>query len=108
LRRSSRRSPQARSESQPSLSDYVYLQNATQPPLALRELTIRPLPIPTPIADFTPHSLYWETSEGWAAVVKYNTDLFEEAAFIRLTKHFQVLLEGIWPTRSCRLLNCPS
>ncbi len=63
--------------------------------LALRDLTITPIPQRRIAALFDIVLDIWETESGLLGVLEYNTDLFDAATIVRLVGHFQTLLAGI-------------
>ncbi|BCL84581.1 non-ribosomal peptide synthetase [Ktedonobacteria bacterium brp13] len=71
-------------------------QNAPQSSLGLRDLSISGLPMPTQVSAKFDLTLYmWKTAEGIGGSFEYNTDLFDEITLVRLTTHFQRVLEAM-------------
>ncbi|UXY17813.1 amino acid adenylation domain-containing protein [Streptomyces cynarae] len=80
----------------PLVQALVVQQAATAPPHLSGGLRFEDHPLPRPAArfdlvlEFTPHP-----DGGCALTVEYNTDLFEAATVMRLTRHLHRLLEGM-------------
>ncbi|HEY9694282.1 MAG TPA: amino acid adenylation domain-containing protein [Oculatellaceae cyanobacterium] len=49
----------------------------------------------------------WNYAEGIRGVVVYNKDLFEQATIVRMSEHFQILLEGIVANPSAEISDLP-
>lgn len=71
------------------------LQNAPEQPLQLPNLSAVPLEAYNGAAKFDLSVYLWEGTDGLAGVWEYNTDLFDKATVVRMTGHFQALLQSI-------------
>ena len=71
------------------------LQNAPARPLELTGLEVTPLPVRSQTARFDLELFLWERDGHLDGAFVYSTDLFDVATIERLSRHFQVLLEGI-------------
>ena len=71
------------------------LENAPQHPLALPDLTITPLPVPSRIAKFDLLVNMAETETQLVGGIEYNTDLFKESTIARLAGHFTNVVEAV-------------
>lgn len=69
------------------------LQNTPQQALELSDLTVSPLDVDSGTANFDLALSMVETSENLTGVLKYNADLFEQAAIAQMLQHFQAVLE---------------
>ncbi|HEY4388158.1 MAG TPA: amino acid adenylation domain-containing protein, partial [Ktedonobacteraceae bacterium] len=74
---------------------FFALQNAPQPTMELPELVLQPLEIEHGVSKFDLTLTVEETKEGLRGDFEYNTDLFEAATIVRMSGHFQTILESI-------------
>jgi amino acid adenylation domain-containing protein len=68
------------------------LQNAAGGPLAMRGLTLAPLPVARGLAKIDLTLEMAQAPGGLSGYFEYSTDLFEEPTIARLAGHFQILL----------------
>jgi thioesterase domain-containing protein len=81
---------------QAPLSQVMFvLQNTPRQRLELPGLAVSSLDFDSGTADFDLFLEMVEDAGTLSGVVKYNTDLFEDATIIRMLSHFQTLLENI-------------
>ncbi len=71
------------------------LQNVPMPPLKLPGLAVTSLEIDNGMADFDLFLSMQEEAENLTGVLKYNTDLFDDATITLMLKQFQLLLSSI-------------
>ncbi len=71
------------------------LENTPQVALALDDLTITVAEIDDENAKFDLILDLWDQEKGLGGAFEYNTDLFDTATIVRLTEHYQTLLESI-------------
>jgi len=71
------------------------LQNVPTQPLKLSGLTVTSLEIDNGMADFDLFLSMQEEAENLTGVLKYNTDLFDDATITLMLKQFQLLLSSI-------------
>ncbi len=71
------------------------LQNAPTQVLELQGLTLSPMRLDTGVATFDLTLTVEEEADGLDCAFEYNTDLFDATTIVRMTGHFQTLLEGI-------------
>jgi non-ribosomal peptide synthetase component F len=71
------------------------LQNAPLPPLQLPGLSLEPLPIEISATLFDLTLTLEETPDQLTGLWEYNSSLFQPDTIVRLTGHFQTLLEAI-------------
>src|SRR5579885_1001744 len=71
------------------------LQNAPQPPVQFRDVTVSLLPTPMQSAKFDLSLFLWETEDGLGGCFEYNTDLFEESTIVRMSEHLQAVLHAL-------------
>ncbi len=71
------------------------LQNAPIPSLDLPSIIACPLEVHSGTSKFDLTLELAETSDGLTGGFEYNTDLFDTLTIVRMTSHFQALLEGI-------------
>jgi thioesterase domain-containing protein/acyl carrier protein len=71
------------------------LQNVPKQPLKLPGVTVEPLEVSNGTADFDLSLSMVEGAEELTGVLKYNTDLFEDATITQMLGDFQSLLEAI-------------
>lgn len=71
------------------------LQNVPKQPLKLPGLTVSALEIDNGTADFDLSLSMVESAQELIGVLKYNTDLFEDATITEMLRHYQTLLEEI-------------
>ena len=83
------------------------LQNTPRPTPELVGLMVRPLDLDRMIARFDLEFYLWEISKRLEGSFVYNTDLFEPGTIVRMTGHFQNLLEGIATDPDRRLSDLP-
>ncbi|HVG59538.1 MAG TPA: amino acid adenylation domain-containing protein [Hyalangium sp.] len=86
----------ARSLSQtPLFQVMLVMQNEPAGPLALRELTLRPLELESQSARFDLTVYFAETEEGLAGTIEYSTELFDAATIARMEGHLLTLFEAV-------------
>jgi amino acid adenylation domain-containing protein len=73
----------------------LILNNISNETLALRDLTVTPLPGRIETAKFDLTLGLRETSQGLQGSLEYRVDLFEPITIRRMIEHFQNLLEGV-------------
>ncbi|HZO74968.1 MAG TPA: amino acid adenylation domain-containing protein, partial [Ktedonobacteraceae bacterium] len=83
------------------------LQNAPQPPLALKGFTIENVSVPIQIAKFDLTLYIIENEQGLQAHFEYNTDLFEETTIARMAVHFQRVLQAVLSNLDCTIGDVP-
>ncbi|HKP12016.1 MAG TPA: amino acid adenylation domain-containing protein, partial [Blastocatellia bacterium] len=83
------------------------LGNASDIPLSLPGLTLKPLPVDNLTAIFDLTFLLDDGPEGLHGIMQYSTDLFDEATIARLQSHFRTLLEGIVADPAMHLSELP-
>ncbi|MCW5318637.1 condensation protein [Nostoc sp. KVJ3] len=71
------------------------LQNAPIPDLNLPSITISALEVHSGTSKFDLTLELVETEDGFSGGFEYNTDLFDPLTMVRMSSHFQALLEGI-------------
>lgn len=70
-------------------------QNLPSSELELTNLTMRPVRVKTPTAQFDLSLSIVENPDGLMCALEYSTDLFDADRIRRMADHFQALLEGI-------------
>ena len=100
-------SPERNLSHNPLFQVMFILQNAPRNELRLPGLTITPLATKSNTAKFDLTLSLIETERGLTGRLEYNTDLFDEATIVRMSKHFQTLLEGIVADPQQRLSDLP-
>ncbi|WP_037583730.1 non-ribosomal peptide synthetase [Stigmatella aurantiaca] len=71
------------------------LQNTPVLELALPELVLHPMELPSQTAKFELLLSLSEDTEGFSGILEYNTDLFTAATISQMAEHFCVLLEDV-------------
>jgi amino acid adenylation domain-containing protein len=71
------------------------LQNAPMPSLKLQGLTLAPLAVESATAKFDLTLSLENSEQGLTGAWEYNKDLFDAATIVRMSGHFQTLLEAI-------------
>ena len=86
--------PQRAAGRSPLFQAMLVMHDTRVPELRMEGLHIEPLEVDAeaPIADVT---LFIENGEPLRAALEYDAELFDEATIVRLSDHFQRLLEGI-------------
>ncbi|PSM49381.1 non-ribosomal peptide synthetase [Chroococcidiopsis sp. CCALA 051] len=82
-------------------------QNVPIADIKLPDLTMHPVRIDSPTAQFDLTLDLTETKSGLIGRLEYNTDLFEADAIARMVGHFQTLLEGIVADRDRCISDLP-
>ncbi|MBZ4423328.1 non-ribosomal peptide synthetase, partial [Myxococcus sp. RHSTA-1-4] len=71
------------------------LQNAPMPAVRKQALSLSPVEVENPTIKFELQLSLTDSPEGYQGSLSYNTDLFEHATALRMTSHFQVLVEAL-------------
>jgi amino acid adenylation domain-containing protein len=71
------------------------LQNTPESELYFGDLQLKPIEFETNFSKFDLSIDFTKKSDGLAAVIEYNTDLFDKDRIERMAKHFNVLIESI-------------
>lgn len=71
------------------------LQNAPIPDLMLPDVTVQQAMVDSATAKFDITFALWETPQGLAGGIEYNTDLFDSTTITRMVDHFETLLTAI-------------
>ncbi|MEG3959207.1 amino acid adenylation domain-containing protein [Microcoleus sp. herbarium2] len=71
------------------------LQNAPMPSLKLQGLTLTPLAVESATAKFDLTLSLENSEQGLTGAWEYNKDLFDAATIVRMSGHFQTLLEAM-------------
>ncbi len=80
---------------QPLSQVMFVLQNVPKRPLELVGAVVTPLEIDNGMTDFDLFLSMLEEAENLTGVLKYNSDLFDDATITQMLKQFQILLESI-------------
>ncbi|MBD3561559.1 TauD/TfdA family dioxygenase, partial [Planktothrix sp. FACHB-1355] len=81
------------------------MQNAPMPPLELAGLTLSFVEVDRQTTNFDLALFITETERGIVGTWNYSTDLFDAATIIRISNHFQTLLNSIVAQPDARLSN---
>jgi amino acid adenylation domain-containing protein len=73
----------------------IVLQNAPMPELRFADIELTPLEVDTETAKFDLGLNLWETGEGLAGSLIYNTELFDAETARHVAGHFERLLEAV-------------
>jgi amino acid adenylation domain-containing protein len=79
------------------------LQNAPVGAVELPGLTLAPVEVDRPAAQFDLTLFMWEEDKALSGRIEYNTDLFDAETVARLTGRLEVLLNAIVADPQCRL-----
>jgi amino acid adenylation domain-containing protein len=80
---------------QPLFNILLSLQNAPAAPLQIPGLSIKSVQLDNKTSKFDLEVTLSETSAGLAALVEYNTDLFDATTITRLINHYRHLLQDV-------------
>ncbi|HAM52622.1 MAG TPA: non-ribosomal peptide synthetase, partial [Nitrospiraceae bacterium] len=83
------------------------LQNMPVSNLQLSGLTLSRLETESTTTTFDLEVHFWETTEGLKCTFVYDSDLFAAATIVRMTGHYQRMLEGIVANPETRLSQLP-
>jgi SAM-dependent methyltransferase len=97
-----------RSVSGTSLLKLVFVhQNVPMPDFALPGLTFTPLELNNELLHFDLMVEIADTAQGLAAVLTYNTDLFNAETIAQMLSHYEALLQSVVALPDRRLLDIP-
>ena len=86
---------------------FVLNQNYPTPDVHVGDLTASYMPIPRDVARFDLIMYYFESPNGDAVQLNYNTDIFDHSSMTRMLEHFMTLLEHIVQQSAQRIDQLP-
>ncbi|MET0624306.1 MAG: condensation domain-containing protein, partial [Pyrinomonadaceae bacterium] len=99
--------PERNANYTPLFQVWFVFQNAPMQSVALRGLTLRPMPIESRTAQFDLALSIQETEAGLEGHMDYNTDLFDADTVAEILEHYTALLEAFAGDPELRLLDAP-
>jgi amino acid adenylation domain-containing protein len=83
------------------------LQNVPMRASEFPGLSLRPIDIDTDTAKFDLMLFLWESEQGLAGAIEYNTALFDHPTVARLVAHLRIMLQGIIENPQRRISELP-